>query len=1131
MLRLKKIILVQFYLYEAVELPSTGDAAVLGPNGSGKTSLLDAIQIVYTGGHGGYLAFNAQSTGAKNKRSVRDYCLGTIRAGEEENAPTDRKRNHATTYITLVYSDETSGRTLSAGVCLQASADDRDHKVNGLFVLPGVDLALADHLEVSGEDQLPLQWKDFAHQAKRLAAKIGMTPSIQTQPEHYIRELLHQLQPQARYINAKEFLKAFKNSMRLKDIESVDAYVREHIIDEQHIDRSKAKAQIDQFLELQKLVEAVKARISEMEALKAQYVQLAREFRRAAALRALAAVYETEQASEEVSRLEDQLETLRELSNEAQQKLAAAKSAYEAKDQELLQALNDQDPVVGLMEAYETLKQQSEREELQFRRSLLDMTDRLVKALRAMEACEALSSQHHLLPPAQNALDQVHLHLVEGAFDQAGSHLSRAMRTLEVLSVPLDAVLEDARGAQRLAQENYEGAKAAHSRLQKGGSNISDMTAHLIGQLAGIGITATPVCELVRVKDPAWQPAMESYLKLNREALFIHEHREREAVRFVRRMQRRPYGLKIVQPHHLASWVWRADPQLVGNLLESSNEVALKFLRNQFGSMRMAESEEELERYPRALTIDGMLSSSGGTQALELYPPHQLLLGSQGNRAHVQEAAIRVKRASAALIEATARLSTLNSIHKVNVGLQETASQVPALLAGCAQSHGRNVEAQGKVDHLDRKKVEELRAQRALISEQRMRLLNTQTEISTEAGKLDANIQAAEASLATAREKSQRLSKEESKAFTDRDFDGEMLDTQRQKYDELTQLTDVARLEKVRYDARASLEKATKQVPTVQIELQRHLGAHGIELLEEHREWHDAQNWIAEEIQRLKETDLVRYKEEAEQARHAAEVAFRKDIAIRLREQIQRMRTNLRLLDGILKLCPPFSNGERYRFEAKPAPAYQGIYDFIMNAAEDETQAGFFQVQDAVQDRILELLEQQASPDAAKAPNPLDDYRLLFTFDLLILNNDQVVSRLSKRIGLGSNGEHRTPFYVIAGAALAAAYRIESGKATDGAALMLLDEAFHGMDHQNATAVGEFLRSLGLQLIMAAPETDYGKFAGMCDTIYDVARDGLNVFIEPSQMKEEGKELLQSDLPSKHPELIQMKLAAASASR
>jgi hypothetical protein len=37
------------------------------------------------------------------------------------------------------------------------------------------------------------------------------------------------------------------------------------------------------------------------------------------------------------------------------------------------------------------------------------------------------------------------------------------------------------------------------------------------------------------------------------------------------------------------------------------------------------------------------------------------------------------------------------------------------------------------------------------------------------------------------------------------------------------------------------------------------------------------------------------------------------------------------------------------------------------------------------------------------------------------------------------------------------------------------------------------------------------------------------VFIEPTQMKEDGKALLQSDLPSKHPELVEMKLAAAAA--
>ncbi len=76
MKKLKRISLVQFFLYDAVELEITGHAAFLGQNGSGKTSLLDAIQIAMLGAHETYLAFNSQSVGTtngrRNARSIRD---------------------------------------------------------------------------------------------------------------------------------------------------------------------------------------------------------------------------------------------------------------------------------------------------------------------------------------------------------------------------------------------------------------------------------------------------------------------------------------------------------------------------------------------------------------------------------------------------------------------------------------------------------------------------------------------------------------------------------------------------------------------------------------------------------------------------------------------------------------------------------------------------------------------------------------------------------------------------------------------------------------------------------------------------------------------------------------------------
>jgi chromosome segregation protein len=602
-IRLKTVIMVQFYLYDAIELSFTGHAAVLGPNGSGKTSLLDAIQIAMMGAHGTYLAFNAQSTGSRNKRSIREYCIGLIRHGEEPNSPTDRKRDHATTYITLVFADEATDKVFSAGVSIRATAADSDHKVNGLYVLPGVELSLTDHLEISGDDRLPLEWSDFAQRAKRLSASVGHRHSIQSQPETYIKELLHLLQPQARHIDPREFLKAFKNSMRLRDIDGVDEFVRKHIVDEQRIDRRRAATQIEEFRKLRRLVQQVEEQIRDLDLLNGRFKQVAREYRRSATLKALAAIYETEALAEEVSKVEDALDKHRDDLAEAERQLTVAKRAYETKDQEYVEASRHQDPSVHELEAFEALKKQSAENERLARAVLVRLTDRLVQIARLTLANAALSTHHRSFKELSAKLERTHVQLHNGEFQIAGIGLTAAVSALEALRTDLTKVLEDAREKQRVAQQAFAGARAAHAHVQKGGTNIGEVAARLIEQLEEVGIKATPVCELVTVKDPAWQPVIESYLASNRESLYIEPGRERDAVRFVRSMpaSQRPYGVTIIQPSHLSNENWSdRDGVLIGSLLESKNAIALAYLRSQFGTMRRAQREDELERYPRA---------------------------------------------------------------------------------------------------------------------------------------------------------------------------------------------------------------------------------------------------------------------------------------------------------------------------------------------------------------------------------------------------------------------------------------------------------------------------------------------------------------------------------------------------
>jgi chromosome segregation protein len=152
------------------------------------------------------------------------------------------------------------------------------------------------------------------------------------------------------------------------------------------------------------------------------------------------------------------------------------------------------------------------------------------------------------------------------------------------------------------------------------------------------------VCNLVEVTDTRWQAAIETFLKSNREALVIADGREKEAVRILRGLPARdnPFAAKVIQPGHLRNERWNsADASLVGNLLIGHNSVGLAYLRALLGSMRQVDTEEELERYPRALTIDGMLSANFTTSRLQLYAPEDLRFGrrldeSALNRLHRQ---------------------------------------------------------------------------------------------------------------------------------------------------------------------------------------------------------------------------------------------------------------------------------------------------------------------------------------------------------------------------------------------------------------------------------------------------------------------------------------------------------------
>jgi chromosome segregation ATPase len=141
--------------------------------------------------------------------------------------------------------------------------------------------------------------------------------------------------------------------------------------------------------------------------------------------------------------------------------------------------------------------------------------------------------------------------LLEG--DKAGnreaveSTVRKALRAAKLLSNEVFEEMQAVGRAQTAAETDLAGVRENQERIAKGKPPLEGAAAALKRVLANAGVEATPVCDLVRVDDPEWQPAIESYLGVsNMQALLVDQADERQAFRVSR--QAGVYEAKVVMP-------------------------------------------------------------------------------------------------------------------------------------------------------------------------------------------------------------------------------------------------------------------------------------------------------------------------------------------------------------------------------------------------------------------------------------------------------------------------------------------------------------------------------------------------------------------------------------------------------
>lgn len=174
---------------------------------------------------------------------------------------------------------------------------------------------------------------------------------------------------------------------------------------------------------------------------------------------------------------------------------------------------------------------------------------------------------------------------------------------------------------------------------------------------------------------------------------------------------------------------------------------------------------------------------------------------------------------------------------------------------------------------------------------------------------------------------------------------------------------------------------------------------------------------------------------------------------------------------------------------------------------------------------LIEMLTFEGGDEAAhrRRLREIADYRSYFRFSIDICDPEHAYRRISdleQRRGKASGGQKFVPFYICLGVAAASAYFNHLGESSDAppqSALLLMDEAFEKLDPENIYKIIRFYKSLGLQLIMAAPKTHQALYQETFNTLISIVRVDRAIHATAQHFHPPAHELLSAENPMNRP--------------
>jgi uncharacterized protein YPO0396 len=1110
MIRLATIRLVNWYHFADETFRLGGSCLFLGDNGSGKSTVLDAVQWALIADQQ-QARFN-KAANEQSRRSLYGYVRYKL-GSEDETRPGQVRfgRGACSSYVILQFADDRDpAGDFACGIAMEAAEADT-HVARSHFVVPRS--AAADIPAVAPGDLVrPL--RDF-RQALRAISQARLFADAGT----YRDELRHRLGalPEA-------FHRLIVKALDFKPIGEVRDFVFHYLLDERPVDTAALQSNLEHYKRLEAQARDAERRLEALDAICSQGERIAQERRTAESHLYLALRAEVELAEAQVRQIEGRLQETARQREALTGDLARTEDqlAFFRRERERLTALLLATPGFREIQALErdlddTRRAITEAAEAEARaRRILDGQRGVLETLLGQEARDVRHTHAAVFtgPSLIGAADapavvaRLRETLARGGH-LAGRDLTTWTRHLAQAADAITVAL--ARLGDNLSAVKQEGRllEAEQAELERGRQRYPDgaeALLHLLRARLRGAQEPRPLCELIDVAAERWRDAVEGYLNTRRfdvivapgdfsRALALYEHHKRDYAL----PGRGPVfiaNVGLVDIERIQTLAPRREPRSLAEQITTDDALARAYVDFLLGDVICCGSEQELRRHRRAITDSVMVYQN---HVARQTPPEVFRRHYIGEAARVrrrEEIARRLAELSQAVLDLGQAIQWLDAAAAACRKATAEAVELPRLVETAqrlADLRARAVLLQRQLDRIDRKEVEQLQREREAAEAEAARL-------DRERGAIQVNLGAGARDLEHLGDERARALLGEREAMSrleavlaGREGDDERREAYEERYRREREEREPAEIREVFERQHRNIDSRVQGLLLNLVKLKTEY-ANTFGLLAEVEG--EAYGEFAAEREVWRDSRLPEYRERIVAAKEQAIQQLAEDIIFRLRENLVDVRRQIEDLNRALKDVP--FGSERYQFTLEVAAEHRAFYDLIMEAGRFERDSLFGQSALGSEDTrrtLTDLFERLVQAEARQVKTELEshaDYREYFDYDLRIQHADGSYSLYGRVAADKSGGETQNPYYI---AIFASLYRLYRSLAPDGrprCGLVLLDEAFSKMDEGRIQATLRFARGLGLQLVMATPKERSELVAPWVETSLYIHRDALS---------------------------------------